>query len=101
MTKMYFSYRICLLPLFLAHSFPNPWNFLSSVSNGNIFGHNVWSPILSSGKYFRVIKVHQSIVIHDKPLPNTTRFLLIRQLGNLVRNGSVAGGTNPVIKVWE
>ena len=47
MTKIYFSYIFGLYPQFLTHSSQNPWNFLSSNSNGvcfvTIFG------LLSSG----------------------------------------------------
>lgn len=34
--------------LVFIHSSQNPWNFLDDKSTGNIFYHNIWSPVLSS-----------------------------------------------------
>lgn len=37
MTKIHFSHTFGLHPQFLAHSYPNPWKFLSDKNNRNIF----------------------------------------------------------------
>ena len=40
-TKMYFSHTFGLPPQFLAHSFQNPWNFLSNKSSERTFCYNI------------------------------------------------------------
>ena len=48
-----------LHPQLLAHRSQNHGNFLSYKNNGSIFCYDVWSPVLSSWKCFRAIKVTQ------------------------------------------
>lgn len=38
-----FVIYICSWSTHLAHSFPNPWDFLSKEGNGNVFCHYIWS----------------------------------------------------------
>ena len=39
-----------LPPLFLAHSSPNPWNFLSEKNNRSIICYNICSSVISALK---------------------------------------------------
>ena len=86
---------ICSLSTVLAHSSPNPCNFMSNKSNGDIFCHEFG--LLSSVPEItsELWRWNECLVIHNKTLCTITGFMLMRWLlESTWRWGLVVRGTN-------
>lgn len=72
----------------LAHSSPNPCNFMSNKSNGDIFCHEFG--LLSSVPEItsELWRWKECLVIHNKPLCTVTGFMLMRWLWKHLKMGT-------------